>query len=89
MPLASRPAPLAPRRPPLAPPSRAADRFLALSSHHALWHTRGGAGFAVEALLRGRARRQIAPHLAKLVPRLFRYCFDPAPRVREAMTRVW
>ena len=70
-------------------PNPRADRFLALSSHHAAWHTRGGAGAAVEALLRGRARRQVAPHLEKLVPRLFRYCYDPAPRVRDAMTRVW
>lgn len=64
-------------------------RFLALSSHHALWHTRGGAGFGLEALLRGKARKEISPHMKSLIPRLFRYQYDPSPRVRESMSRLW
>jgi proteasome component ECM29 len=48
-------------------------RFLALASHHAAWHTRGGAGVALEALLHSRARATLGPHLQALIPRLFRY----------------
>lgn len=59
-------------------------RFLALSSHHAAWHTRGGAGMALEALLSTRAKAALAPHLEALIPRIFRFMYDPAPRVRES-----
>ena len=34
-----------------------------LSSHHAAWHTRGGAGVALEALLSSRAKAALLPHL--------------------------
>lgn len=64
-------------------------RFLALSAHHAAWHTRGGAGFGLEALLRGRARREVEPYLKTLIPKLFRYQYDPSQRVRESMSRLW
>jgi proteasome component ECM29 len=64
-------------------------RFLALSSHHALWHARGGAAYGLEALLSGRARAALEPHVAKLLPRLFRFQYDPHPRVRESMGRLW
>jgi len=32
---------------------------------------------------------QLAPHLDKIVPKLYRYQFDPNPRIREAMTSIW
>jgi proteasome component ECM29 len=32
---------------------------------------------------------QIEPHLMKLVPRLYRYQYDPTPRVQDAMSRLW
>jgi len=64
-------------------------RFLALSGHHSLWHTRGGAGFGLEALLQSRARSEVLPILSKLIPRLFRYRYDPSQRVREGVGRLW
>ena len=64
-------------------------RFLALSSHHAAWHTRGGAGYGLEVLLSGPARRAVAPYLTLLLPKLFRFTHDPHPRVKEAMVRLW
>ena len=48
-------------------------KFLAMSSHHSLWHSRGGAGFALEALMGGKARKAVLPHLKTLIPKLFRY----------------
>jgi len=64
-------------------------RFLALASHNGAWHARGGAGVGLEALLRTRARSALAPHLPTLIPRLFRYQYDPSPRVREPCERLW
>ena len=33
--------------------------------------------------------KQIEPHLHLLIPRLYRYQYDPTPRVQEAMSRLW
>lgn len=35
------------------------------------------------------AGKQLEPHLAALIPKLYRYQHDPNPRVREAMTHIW
>lgn len=32
---------------------------------------------------------QLQPHIAALIPKLYRYQHDPNPRVREAMTHIW
>ena len=64
-------------------------RFLSLASHHALWNTRGGAGFGLEALMQSGGRDKVAPHLEALIPRLYRYQYDPATRVRDSIGRLW
>ena len=64
-------------------------RFLALSSHHSRWHSRSGSGLAFEALLRSNARKEVEAHLVDLIPRLYRYQYDPMPRVQESMSRLW
>ena len=64
-------------------------KFLALSGHHAMWHTRGGAGFGLEALLSTSALAAVAPYLDRLIPKIFRYLYDPSQRVRESMERLW
>ena len=64
-------------------------RFLSLASHHALWNTRGGAGFGLEALLQSGGRDKVAPYLDALIPRLYRYQYDPSTRVRDSIGRLW
>jgi hypothetical protein len=64
-------------------------QFLAIASHHSKWHTRGGAGLGLEALLQSRAKKELEPHLEKLIPRLYRYQYDPSEKVRDSMTRLW
>ena len=63
-------------------------RFLQLSRHEATWNTRRGAasGFSIIASL---ARDQIRPFFPQLVPKLFRYQFDPSSKVADAMRRIW
>ena len=43
-------------------------------------------GFSVIAAT---AREELAPHLQVIVPRLYRYKYDPSPRVQLAMTSIW
>lgn len=43
-------------------------------------------GFSTIAQFAG---EQLAPFLPKIVPRLYRYQFDPNPKVQRAMTSIW
>lgn len=50
-------------------------------------HVQGAAfGFHVIA---AQAGEQLAPFLPQLVPRLYRYQFDPNLSIRQAMTSIW
>ena len=48
----------------------------------------------LQCFFRGRHPRgvfgcQVKKHMEKLLPQLYRYTFDPDPRVRDAMTHLW
>ncbi|KAJ9518457.1 hypothetical protein QJQ45_018491 [Haematococcus lacustris] len=59
-----------------------------LTIQEAALNTRRGAafGFAGIAKLAG---EQLQPHVQQLVPKLYRYQYDPNPRVQESMAAVW
>lgn len=51
------------------------------------WFSQGAAfGFNVIAT---KAGEQLAPFLPQLLPRLYRYQFDPNLGIRQAMTSIW
>ena len=62
-------------------------QFLQLSAHSAMWRSKRGAAFAASTILK-HARADVGPHLAKLVPRLYRFTHDPNPQTSSAMKRV-
>ena len=35
------------------------------------------------------AGEQLGPYIAKLVPKLYRYQYDPNARVRDSMSHIW
>lgn len=47
-----------------------------------------GAAFGFNVIA-ARAGEQLAPFLPQLVPRLYRYQFDPNLGIRQAMTSIW
>ena len=47
-----------------------------------------GAAFGFRSIIEV-AREELAPHLPHIVPRLYRYTFDPHPPIRAAMTSIW
>nr|XP_046268300.1 proteasome adapter and scaffold protein ECM29 [Scatophagus argus]XP_046268309.1 proteasome adapter and scaffold protein ECM29 [Scatophagus argus] len=63
-------------------------KFMNLANHHAMWNSRKGAAFGFH-MIAARAGEQLAPFLPKLVPRLYRYQFDPNLSIRQAMTSIW
>eukprot|EP00301_Raphidiophrys_heterophryoidea_P004227 c11852_g1_i1.p1 GENE.c11852_g1_i1~~c11852_g1_i1.p1 ORF type:complete len:1539 (-),score=491.48 c11852_g1_i1:69-4685(-) len=59
--------------------------LMELSKHNAQWSERTGAAFALTSI----AKTNIQPYLKVLVPRLYRYQYDPNPRVQASMKAVW
>ena len=47
-----------------------------------------GAAFGFSSIA-AHAGDQLAPYLPKLVPRLYRYQYDPSGPVRQAMSSIW
>ena len=47
-----------------------------------------GAAFGFSTIA-ATAREELCPHLPLLVPRLYRYKYDPNPRIQLAMTSIW
>ncbi|KAG0371099.1 hypothetical protein BGZ54_000043 [Gamsiella multidivaricata] len=63
-------------------------KFMHLASHNSMWESRKGAAFGFSSIV-SQAEAELKPHLATLIPRLYRYQYDPNPKVNEAMTSIW
>ena len=50
-----------------------------------LW---SGAAFGFSSIA-ARAGDQLAPHLPRIIPKLYRYQFDPTPRIQQSMSAIW
>ena len=54
---------------------------------HILLFLQGAAfGFGTIA---AQAGEQLAPYLHQIVPKLYRYQFDPNPKIQQAMSSIW
>ncbi|EOD27648.1 hypothetical protein EMIHUDRAFT_204549 [Emiliania huxleyi CCMP1516] len=60
-------------------------KLMECAASSAVWNTRKGVAFA----LAEQSRDALEPHLPSLLPTLFRYTFDPNPRVANAMRQLW
>ncbi|KAJ1950583.1 proteasome component M29, partial [Linderina macrospora] len=63
-------------------------QFMQLASHTAVWNSRRGAAYGFASVIE-RARESMKPHMAQIIPKLYRYTFDPSPQTRTAMTSIW
>ncbi|XP_046357928.2 proteasome adapter and scaffold protein ECM29-like isoform X1 [Haliotis rufescens] len=63
-------------------------KFMHLANHNAMWNSRKGAAFGFTTIA-AQAGEQLAPYLSQIVPRLYRYQFDPNPKIQQAMTSIW
>lgn len=63
-------------------------KFMHLASHNAMWNSRKGAAFGFSTIA-AQAGEQLAPYLPQIVPRLYRYQFDPNPKIQQAMSSIW
>ncbi|KAJ2714183.1 proteasome component M29 [Coemansia spiralis] len=63
-------------------------QFMQLATHTALWNSRCGAAYGVANIIE-QARDAIQPYMASMIPKLYRYTFDPSKQTRLAMKSIW
>lgn len=63
-------------------------KFMNLANHNAMWTSRRGAAFGFQNLMT-LAEKEMEPYLPRLIPKLYRYQFDPNPRVNQTMKSIW
>nr|CAD7460685.1 unnamed protein product [Timema tahoe] len=63
-------------------------KFMHLANHNAIWNSKKGAAFGFSTIA-SKAGQQLSEHLPKIIPRLYRYRFDPTPRIQNSMASIW
>lgn len=59
-----------------------------LANHNAAWNSKLGAAFGLKSISKA-AKDQMKPYLGKIVPRLYRYKYDPTPKIQHSMISIW
>ncbi|XP_048484818.1 proteasome adapter and scaffold protein ECM29 isoform X3 [Plutella xylostella] len=63
-------------------------KFMHLAHHNSVWNSKKGAAFGFQSIA-VQAGSQLSEQLPRIVPRLYRYRFDPTPRIQHSMTSIW
>lgn len=63
-------------------------QFMQLANHNAVWNSKLGAAFGLKSISKS-AKVNMQPYLGKIVPRLFRYKYDPTPKIQNSMVSIW
>ncbi|KAG8312450.1 hypothetical protein J6590_023058 [Homalodisca vitripennis] len=63
-------------------------KFMHLANHNAIWNSKKGAAFGFSTIAKA-AGEQLTAHLPKILPRLYRYQFDPTPKIQQSMASIW
>ncbi|XP_060801096.1 proteasome-associated protein ECM29 homolog [Amyelois transitella] len=63
-------------------------KFMHLAHHNAVWNSKRGAAFGFHSIAIS-AGAKLSAQLPRIVPRLYRYRFDPTPRIQNSMAAIW
>lgn len=63
-------------------------KFMHLANHNAVWNSKKGAAFGF-GIIAQQARSQLKEYLPIIVPKLYRYQFDPNSSVRLSLISIW
>ncbi|KAI9579486.1 proteasome-associated protein ECM29 homolog [Glossina fuscipes] len=63
-------------------------QFMQLANHNAAWTSKLGAAFGLKSLS-DESKAKLKPYLGKIVPRLYRYKYDPTPKIQNSMISIW
>lgn len=62
--------------------------FMRLANHNAVWTSKKGAAFGFAAIA-SVASDELNKYLPSIIPRLYRYQFDPTPKLQQSMSSIW
>ncbi|XP_076224219.1 proteasome adapter and scaffold protein ECM29 isoform X2 [Nomia melanderi] len=62
--------------------------FMHLANHNAVWTSKKGAAFGFAAIAKV-ANEELNKYLPSIIPRLYRYQFDPTPKIHQSMSNIW
>lgn len=62
--------------------------FMHLANHNAVWTSKKGAAFGFAAIAEI-ANEELNKYLPNIIPRLYRYQFDPTPKIQHSMSSIW
>lgn len=63
-------------------------QFMQLANNNASWNSKLGAAFGLKSIS-GIAKVKVQPYLNKIVPKLYRYKYDPTPKIQNSMISIW
>ncbi|CAH0555694.1 unnamed protein product [Brassicogethes aeneus] len=63
-------------------------KFMHLANHNAIWNSKKGAAFGFSSIAE-RCGEDLKPHLPQIIPKLYRYQFDPTPSIQASMHNIW
>merc|ERR1719244_229958 len=63
-------------------------KFMHLANYNATWNSKKGAAFGFSTIA-SKAGDQLEPLLPKIIPKLYRYQYDPTPRIQQSMSSIW
>jgi proteasome component ECM29 len=59
-----------------------------LAHHNSIWNSRKGAAFGFNEIAQI-ARNHLEPYLSNIIPKLYRYQFDPNVKIQQSMNSIW
>lgn len=63
-------------------------QFMNLAHHNSMWNTRRGAAFGFQTICK-LSSKELQEYLPSLIPKLYRYQFDPNVKIQQSMTSIW
>lgn len=63
-------------------------QFMHLANHNAIWNSKKGAAFGFSSIAE-KCGEALKSHLPEIIPKLYRYQYDPTPNIQASMQNIW
>ncbi|KAG5880535.1 hypothetical protein JTB14_026768 [Gonioctena quinquepunctata] len=63
-------------------------QFMHLANHNAIWNSKKGAAFGFSSIAE-KCGEALKAHLPEIIPKLYRYQYDPTPSIQMSMQNIW
>ncbi|XP_065156025.1 proteasome adapter and scaffold protein ECM29-like [Atheta coriaria] len=63
-------------------------QFMHLANHNSMWNSKKGAAFGFGSIAK-KCGEHLTQHLPNIIPKLYRYQYDPSPNLQASMQNIW